>query len=200
MLCAPFRVLDMSALLGLRRKLIAMDRFKEKRHLLTLNLLRKHTYCADEYGSRVWEDEISLMCPAPYCQYINTFRYIKEEKWKRDECEGFYASDWRSFDKFDWRLLWVDYETDSDALGMWIVDYLGLDYSLEQVEGNAEDYGWEWSVLENWAKAWKANRAKKANGRDVMKEHFEAPADPSDPVPQEVEDHFQYLADIKRGK
>ena len=201
MLCAPLRVLDNAGLLGLRRKLIAMDRFKDKRTLITLDILRKHTYCADEFGSRVWDDEIKLMCSEPFIYYINTFRYIKEEKWKRGECEAFYASDWRSFDKYDWRLLWVDYETDAEALGMWIVDYLGLDFSLEQADDSPDVIGWEWGVLENWANAWKEMKAKKENRAEVMKDHFEAPSSPQDPsMPQEVEDHYQYLADIRRGK
>ena len=142
--------LKVEDLLCLRRKLIALDRFKAYRHSLSLERLRKHTYSVAAYGERIFNEEIKLMCAEPVCFYVNVFKYVKNEKWERGTCQGFYAKDWRPFDKYDWRLLWVDYETDAEGLGMLIVDYFGLDASLKSDAAVGSQAGWEWKVLEKW--------------------------------------------------
>lgn len=197
----------------MRKALVASGRFAGMEKALTLNVVRRFCYKVPEYESKVWDEEIKIMCAEPFCYYINTLRYIKDQKFKRNECDAIGIQDGvaKVFDKFGWRMLWADHSYDSSD--DWIVDYIGLDAEVEK-----QDEGWEWAVIENWVSAWRTKKAKKAiktTDREKMlqiaKDHNTGVVDYEEPnmkkrviedpeVPQEVYDHYEYLADIKAGK
>ena len=204
-LCAPCDVLSVEECLKLRKALIATGRFANEEQGLTIDRIRRYAYKMSEYESRLWEDEIQIMCPEPFCWYINTLRYAKDMKWKTSEIEAFYLTgedEGKVFDKFDWRKVWVSYDGSHDDLV--IVDYVGLDEALKEA-----DDGWEWVVIEAFVKhIQRTNKKKKAEGKlkkvvkkVLVKEPEEAKPFIEDPdIPQAFLDHCEYEEEIKRGK
>ena len=102
---------------------------------LTIDMVRKHTYMMSEYNERVWDDIIKYHCPEPFLYHINTYKYIKEEMWKKGQCVAVYMTvagkpEIKRFDKYDWRLLWTNFEYNPDSADMWCIDMNGLRASI----------------------------------------------------------------------
>lgn len=152
---------------------------------VSVDVLEKHCFNADDFQEAIWEEDIRISCPEPFQYHIQTWSYICDELFRRDMLHGVKMRNGGALamDKWDFRRLDDD---DAYRKGIWIIH---LDDLIRDVENNPEEeIEDEVEALAAWSEY--------QNGKitdDISEETMKT-------LEARIEMYLEVKADIVRGK